>query len=96
VKIKVSTNTYIPEMVVERGESEIEEGETVGDLLLKLFKGTPLEEQTVDRESGKAAIDDMWEVRINGIASYGLPLGLETPLRNGDDVTIWLVPLGGG
>ncbi|MBA4418823.1 MAG: hypothetical protein C0392_13075 [Syntrophus sp. (in: bacteria)] len=98
MKIKVTTNVFIPEKSPEKGELEIESEETLGAVLLKLSRGTDLETVVVvgDGKDETITIDDMWEVRVNGRACYSFPDDLEIHLNSGDVVTLWLTPLGGG
>jgi hypothetical protein len=98
LKIKITTNVFMPEKAPEKGELEIEPGETLGAALLKLSRGTNLETVVVV-DGGKdetITIDDMWEVRVNGRACYSFPDDLKIRLNASDVVTLWLTPLGGG
>ncbi len=97
MKIKVKTNILIPEKIPAEGELELEPGETLGAVLLELSKGSCLETLIAKNESDKGfIIDDMWEVGLNGRACYDSPQDFKKPLQEGDVVTVWLTPLGGG
>ncbi len=97
MKIKVITNVLVPEKSPETGELEIEPGETLGAVLLKLSKDIDLETMVVRKDTDEIiAVDEMWEVRVNGKACYSFPEDLDVPLRPGDRITLWLTPLGGG
>jgi len=97
LKIKVKTNFIIPEKAMEKGELEIEMGETLGSVLLRLSKRSDLETMVVFGEKDRiVAVDDLWEVRVNGRACYEFPDDLHIHLNANDVVTVWLTPLGGG
>jgi hypothetical protein len=97
LKIRVRTNFIIPEKAPKQGDLEVESGATLGAALTKLSEGTDLESVIVIGSKGKAiAIDDMWEVQVNGRACYSFPGDFDIPLNQGDVVTLWLIPLGGG
>ena len=93
VRIGIKTTVYFPEVP---GEVELPEGTRLGDALWGLFAGTHFEGQVVDKKGGRIAIDDMWEVKVNDVPSYGLPHNLDTELHDGDMVTLSLMLLGGG
>jgi hypothetical protein len=93
VKIGIKTTIYFPEAPKE---IEIAAGATLGDALWALFAGTHFEGQVVDRKSGKIALQDMWEIRVNDAPSYSLPRDLDTELHEGDIITLSLILLGGG
>jgi hypothetical protein len=44
----------------------------------------------------RKALDEGWEIRVNGFPFDYLPHGIETSLRDGDRVAIKLSLLGGG
>jgi hypothetical protein len=97
MKIKVTTYVHIPEKIPGKGELQIESGETLGDALIELSSGSCMETLVVrDKGYKTVAIDEMWEVRVNGRACYSFPEDLDIPLNPGDVVTLWLTPLGGG
>ncbi len=93
MRISIKTTIYFPEAPAEM---ELAEGASLGDALWRLVAGTHFESEVVDRKSGRLALDDMWEVKVNDVPSYSLPHGLDTELRGGDAVTLSLVLLGGG
>ncbi len=97
MKVTISTNVFIPEKSPHVGELEIEPGETLGRTLQRLSRGTDLETMVVRTDDDEIiAIEDMWEVRVNGRACYSFPDDLHVPLQAGDKITLWLTPLGGG
>jgi hypothetical protein len=97
LKIRVRTNLIIPEKAPEQGDLEVESGTTLGAALLKLSRSTDLKSVIVVGRKGKVvAIDDMCEVQVNGRACYSFPGDFDIPLNQGDVVTLWLIPLGGG
>jgi len=93
LKIIIKTTIFIPELPAE---IEIEHGKTLGEVLFRLFTGTHFEGQVIEQKSGKFIIGDMWQVRVNGTFSYGLPNDLDTLLQDGDIITLSLIMLGGG
>ncbi|MFH1113880.1 MAG: MoaD/ThiS family protein [Pseudomonadota bacterium] len=46
--------------------------------------------------SDRRALDEGWDVSVNGCPFTDLPRGLGTPLRDGDRVAVKLLPIGGG
>jgi hypothetical protein len=97
MKVSLKTNILIPEKDMQKSEMEVEPGTTLGTALLELCRGTDMDTIAIVDEEGKVIrIDDMWEVQINGRACYVFPEDFDHPLRPGDELTLWLTPLGGG
>jgi hypothetical protein len=65
---------------------------TVGDLLRHL--GTLLEFSLLSPQEDD--IDDDLEVSLNGRGLWAHGTGLDTPLKNGDTLEIYMLALGGG
>jgi len=77
--------------------AEIEtEGGTLRELLVRLFTGTPVEKELIDRSTGEMKLEGLFEVALNNVPHNGLPQGLDTPLRDGDMLLLSLILLGGG
>jgi len=97
LKIKVRTNLLIPEKAPSEDDLELESGATLGTALVELSRGSDLESLVAIGRQGKVvAIDDMCEVQVNGTARYSFPGDFDIPLHQGDEVTLWLIPPGGG
>jgi hypothetical protein len=81
---------------VSRSESakrEVPEGvKTIKDFLL--FLGKEARFDFVDVGSGQLEKD--LEILVNGKEVWFYPSGLDRPLKDGDVVEVYLIPLGGG
>jgi molybdopterin converting factor small subunit len=95
MKIHVNSNFVVPGLL--NGESvDLDRTRlTIGEFLKELAEKAPTRVEYV-RPGGRTIDPDEWEIKINGVPSPQWKDGLETPLRDGDTVTITLVPLGGG
>lgn len=92
MKISIKTTVHMPEVP----ESiEIPSG-SLRDLLLGLFASTPVAKEIVDPRTGEILLEGLFEVSLNGMPHNKLPDGLDTPLHDGDRLTISLVLIGGG
>ena len=95
MKIHVKSNFVVPgldsEEFVDLDRSQL----TIGEFLKELAERAPTRVEYV--RPGTQTIDpDEWEIKINDIPSPKWKGGLETPLKDGDTVTIIIIPLGGG
>jgi len=95
MRIYVKSNFIVPGLVngefVDLDRSQL----TIGAFLKELSEKSPTRVEYV--RPGTQAIDpDEWEIKINDIPPPKWKDGLETPLRDGDIVTIIIIPLGGG
>jgi len=95
MRIYVKSNFIVPGLV--KGEfADLNRPQlTIGAFLKELAERSPTRVEYV--RPGTQTIDpDEWEIKINDIPSPKWKSGLETPLKDGDTVTIVIIPLGGG
>ncbi len=95
MKIYVKSNFIVPGLdngeLVNLDQSQL----TLREFLKELSERSPTRVEYV--RPGAQSIDpDEWEIRINDAPYQQLSAGLETPLKDGDAVTIIIIPLGGG
>jgi hypothetical protein len=95
MKIHVKSNFVVPGLdngeYVNLDQSQL----TLREFLEGLSEKSPTRVEYV--RSGAQTIDpDEWEIRINNIPYLQCSKGLETLLKDGDTVTIIIIPLGGG
>ncbi len=95
MKIHVKSNFIVPGLVDEEFVDLDQKPLTIGEFLKELAERAPTRVEYV--QPGTQTIDpDQWEISINGIPSPQWREGLETSLKDGDTVTIIIIPLGGG
>jgi molybdopterin converting factor small subunit len=95
MKIYVKSNFVVPGL--DNGESvDLDQSQlTLREFLKELSERAPTRVEYV--RPGTQTIDpDEWEIRINDIPYHQCGRGLETSLKDGDTVTIIIIPLGGG
>ena len=95
MKIYVKSNFIIPGLdhgeFVNLNQSQL----TIQEFLEEISERLPTRVEFI--QPGTQTINpDEWEIRINDIPSPQWSAGLETPLKEGDTVTITIIPLGGG
>ena len=95
MKIYVKSNFVVPGLdngeLVDLVQSQL----TIREFLEELQERSPTRVEYV--RSGTQTIDpDEWEIRINDTPYPQWSAGLDTPLKDGDTVTIIIIPLGGG
>ena len=95
MKIYIKSNFVVPglkdEESVDLDRSEI----TLKEFLDELSVMSPNRIEYI-RPGAKTLDPDDWEVQINGIPSQNCKDSLETSLKDGDTVTIWIKAFGGG
>jgi molybdopterin converting factor small subunit len=95
MKIYVNSNFVVPGLdsgeFVDFDQKQL----TIGEFLKDLGERAPTRVEYV-RPGAETINPDEWEIRINDIPYPQWKGGLETPLRDGDTVTIIIIPLGGG
>ena len=69
-----------------------EDVKTIADLLH--FMGIEMDYSFIEPETGNPEEDI--EIIINGKEVWFYPTSLDTPLKDGDTIEIYLLPLGGG
>lgn len=95
MKIHVKSNFVVPGL--DSGEFlDLDQSQLpLREFLKELSERAPIRVEYV--RPGAQTIDpDEWEIRVNDIPYRQCDRGLETSLKDGDTVTIIIVPLGGG
>ncbi|MBI4522370.1 MAG: MoaD/ThiS family protein [Deltaproteobacteria bacterium] len=92
MQIVVSSNFELPGFP-EEGGLQVQEGSTVGSLLTLLSQRSRL--KIIEPGSGRVNTSD-FAVILNGKEHPLWPQGLNTPLRDYDEIQILIMPLGGG
>jgi len=95
MKIYVKSNFVVPGL--DNGEFvDLDQPQmSLKEFLEELSKRATTRVEYV-RPGAQAINPDEWEIRINDIPYQQWSAGLETPLKDGDTVTIIIIPLGGG
>jgi len=95
MKIHVKSNFVVPGL--ENGEfADLDRSQlTIREFLEMLSERSPTRVEYVQSET-QTINPDEWEIRINDIPYPQWSAGLDTPLKDGDTVTIIIIPLGGG
>ncbi len=95
MKIHIKSNFVVPGL--DSGESvNLDRSQlTLRELLEELSERSPTRVEYV-RSGAQTINPDEWEIRINDIPYSQWSAELETPLKDGDTVTIIIIPLGGG
>jgi molybdopterin converting factor small subunit len=95
MKIHVKSNFVVPGLdsgeFVDLDQSQL----TIREFLEELSERSPTRVEYV-RSGAQTINPDEWEIRINDTPYQQWSAGLETSLKNGDTVTIIIIPLGGG
>ena len=95
MKICVKSNFVVPGLDSRECADFDQQQMTIGEFLKELAERAPTRVEYV-RPATQTINPDEWEIRINDIPYPRWKDGLETPLSDGDTVTIIIVPLGGG
>jgi hypothetical protein len=77
-------------------EVEVEEGSSLRDLLIGLFRKLPIANEIIDRTSDEIKTEGLFNVLLNEVPRNSLPRGDDTELHDGDTLTLSLILLGGG
>jgi molybdopterin converting factor small subunit len=95
MKIYVKSNFVVPGLdngeFVNLDQSRL----TIREFLKELSERSPTRVEYI-RAGTQTINPDEWEIRINDTPYQQWSAGLETPLKDGDTVTIIIIPLGGG
>jgi len=95
MKISVKSNFDLWEIFGQEGKAELEiQTATLRNLLQELSNKFQGRVELIDPRTGDVDIDCF--LFINGSIHYSLPRGLDTELKNGDEVEITFLGLGGG
>jgi molybdopterin converting factor small subunit len=95
MKIYVKSNFVVPGLNDGRSVDLDQSQLTIREFLDELSERSPTRVEYV-RSGAQAINPDEWEIRINDTPDQQWTAGLETPLKDGDTVTIIIIPLGGG
>ena len=96
MKIYIKSNFVVPGLE-DREDIEIDRPEiTLRQLLEELQRLAAPSPIEYVRPGARALDPDDWEVEINGLPYQKCDRELETPLKEGDTVTIKIMALGGG
>ena len=66
------------------------------DLLTEVLRDAHFAGEIIDSKTGDIALDDAFNIAINGVPYHSLAQGLDTALHEGDTVTLSVIMLGGG
>jgi molybdopterin converting factor small subunit len=95
MKIHIKSNFVVPGLdngeLVDLDQSKL----TIREFLEELSQRSPTRVEYV-RPGAQTINPDEWEIKINDTPYSQWGAGLETPLKDGDTVTIIIIPLGGG
>jgi len=92
MRIRIETTVNMPEV-----PEEVEMGPgTLRDLLVRLFVGARLADHIIDPATGEIKMEGLFNVALNDVSYHSLREGVETPLQDGDVLTLSLILLGGG
>lgn len=95
MKISLKSNVDLWEIFGQEGKAELEiQAATLRSLLEQLSNRSQGRVDLIDPRTGDVDIDCF--LFINGSIHYSLPRGLDTELKNGDEVKITFLGLGGG
>lgn len=95
MKISLKSIFAIPGIAKHRGKAELEiQGTTLRDLLEELSNKAQWELKLIDARTGNVA--NPFRVSVNDSWSYSLPQGLDTELRDGDEIEITAMVVAGG
>jgi len=95
MRIYVKSNFIVPGLVNEEFVDLDQTQLTIGEFLNELAERAPTRVEYV-RPGTETINPDEWEIKINDIPSPKWKNGLDTSLKDGDIVTIIIIPLGGG
>ena len=95
MKIYVKSNFVVPGL--DNGEfADLDQSRlTIREFLEELSERSPTRVEYV-RPGSQTINPDEWEIRINNAPFPQWSGGLDTPLKDGDTVTIIIIPLGVG
>ena len=95
MKISLESNVDLWEIFGQKGKVELEiQSPTLRSVLEELSNRSQGRVELIDPRTGDVEIDCF--LFINGSIHYSLPRGLDTELKNGDEVKITFLGLGGG
>lgn len=95
MRIHIQSNFFVPGLEDNESVDFDAEEMTLREFLEALSGMSPDRVEYVEPEATLLDPED-WEVDINGIPYQNCPRGLESPLHDGDTVTIRILAQGGG
>jgi molybdopterin converting factor small subunit len=95
MRVNIKSNFIVPGLESQEGIDLERSTITLRELLDELSERGPNRVEYV-RSGARTINPDEWEISINDIPYHQWRDGLETSLKDGDTVTIIIVPLGGG
>jgi len=95
MKIHIRSNFFIPGLEKEESVHFDRSSITLRQFLEELSKKAPTPIEYV-RPGDRTLNPDDWQVEINQVPYQGCRDGLETPLRDGDTITINILAMAGG
>jgi len=95
MRIYVKSNFVVPGLVNGEFADSDQPQLTIREFLEELSRRAPMRIEFV-RPGAQTINPDEWKISINDIPSQQWSAGLETSLKDGDTVTIIIIPLGGG
>ncbi len=95
MRVNIKSNFVVPGLEDQEGIDLNRSTLTLREFVEELSERSPTRVEYL--QSGTQTINtDEWEVRINDALYQQWSAGLETPLKDGDTVTLIIIPLGGG
>jgi len=95
MRVNIKSNFIVPGLEDQEGIDLDRSTITLREFLEGLSERSPTRVEYL--QPGTQIINtDEWEIRINDASYQQWSAGLETPLKDGDTVTIIIIPLGGG
>ena len=95
MKISLESNVDLSDILGQKGKAELEiQTATLKGVLQELSNRSQGRVELIDPRTEDVDIDCF--LFINGSLHYSLPRGLDTELKNGDEVKITFLGLGGG
>jgi molybdopterin converting factor small subunit len=95
MRVSIKSNFIVPGLEDQEGIDLDRATITLREFLKELSERSPTRVEYV-RSGAQAINPDEWEIKINDTPYQQWSAGLETPLKDGDTVTIIIIPLGGG
>jgi len=95
MRVNIKSNFIVPGLENQEGIDLERSTITLRELLDEFSERGPNRVEYV-RPGARTINPDEWEIRINDTPYQQWSAGLETPLKDGDTVTIIIIPLGGG
>ncbi|MBW2063462.1 MAG: MoaD/ThiS family protein [Deltaproteobacteria bacterium] len=95
MKVFIKSNFVVPGLGDKESIEFSAPQVTLGDLFEKLAEMAPGQVDYLEPGTGQLNTED-YQIEINGRPFEGLKEGLDYPLQDGDEVSIRIMPIGGG